>query len=84
MDDIVPRPDRVIERTSQLADLRLHWGEAYHIFFQQGEFWARRRDTRAEVHDGSAGELKAQLREDYAAKPVVLRDLDRVPDGGSF
>jgi hypothetical protein len=57
-------------RGRELADLSYHWGTAYRIFFEAGQFVAQRRDTEALVRCGTAAGLHEEIRSDYRAMPV--------------
>jgi hypothetical protein len=58
------------QRDRDLADLRYHWGEAYAISWQSGQFRAARRDTGAAVLTSTAAGLRAEILADYRAMPV--------------
>ncbi len=58
------------QRGRDLAELRKHWGAAYWLSGQAGQFVAERRDNGARVRKATAAELLAELRLDYAARPV--------------
>jgi hypothetical protein len=69
------RRNRETHRRGQdLAELQYHWGTAYRITFEAGQFCARRRDTGAAVRCGTAAGLHAEILTDYRARPVP-RDL---------
>lgn len=57
-------------RGHQLANLQLHWGEAYDITWQDGMFRAARRDGGGLVFAGTYSGLYELVSEDYANKPV--------------
>ncbi|MFI5063625.1 MAG: hypothetical protein ACHP9Z_06585 [Streptosporangiales bacterium] len=68
-----PKPDDpaiVRMREADLADLRWHWGEAYAIWYQAGQFCAARRDTGAICRRPEADALHRAIIEDYHARPV--------------
>lgn len=54
----------------ELASLRFHWGGAYSITYDRGEWLALRLDTREALTAGSADELRSKIRADYRARPV--------------
>jgi hypothetical protein len=55
----------------ELEELRYHWGGAYVITCPAPDLWlAQRRDNRATLRAGSAGELRDMIEDDYATKPV--------------
>jgi hypothetical protein len=60
-------------RGLELADLQHHWGSAYAITFEAGQYCARRRDTRALVRCGTAAALHEEISIDYRAMPVPRR-----------
>jgi hypothetical protein len=53
-----------------LADLRHHWGEAYQIDYRHGMFQAVRRDDGSMIRRDDPGDLLAEIRADYAIRPV--------------
>ena len=53
-----------------LAYLIHHYGGAYDINMRNGRFEARRRDDGSLVRTDTAAEMLAELRADYAARPV--------------
>lgn len=53
-----------------LADVIHHWGEAYEIWYANGAYHARRRDTGATVHALDAEALMNEIQADYVVKPV--------------
>jgi hypothetical protein len=57
-------------RGQELAELHHHWGSAYRITWQAGQFVAERRDDGASVRKATAADLLAELRLDYAVRPV--------------
>jgi hypothetical protein len=58
----------------QLSGLRLHWEEFYQLSLSDGVWRAVRRDDPASLLTGdSEGELRDQMREDYAGRPVFSR-----------
>jgi hypothetical protein len=57
-----------------LDELRWHWSSAY-LIHHLGDRWvAQRRDSRATISAGTAGELQDLIARDYAARPVPRRD----------
>jgi hypothetical protein len=62
-------------RGLELAGLQYHWGTAYRITFEAGQFCAWRRDTGAAVRHGTAAGLHAEILTDYHARPVPREDL---------
>jgi hypothetical protein len=60
---------------AELADLREHWDSAYIITAdREGLAWvAIRRDGLGTLTESTAQGLRAQIREDYDARPVVRR-----------
>ena len=59
-----------MNQQDELADLRHHWGTAYRISVDRGQWIAARRDTGEALTAGSAGELAELIRTDYTARPV--------------
>lgn len=57
-------------REAAVADLREHWGAAYEIWFEAGQYCAMRRDNGAIVRCGGADGLRREIGTDYAARPV--------------
>jgi hypothetical protein len=55
---------------SQLQDLRFHWGEAYSIHLDNGEFVAARRDDLRELRARTAEGLRELIISDYSANKV--------------
>jgi hypothetical protein len=55
----------------ELADLRLHWGDAYLITRVYGMFRAKRRDDGAACVSPTAEGLRRMIRENYVARPVT-------------
>ncbi len=56
-------------RARRLRDLRLHWDEAYEIWFDD-RFRARRLDGRGCLEAGTARELGDLMLADYSTRPV--------------
>ena len=54
----------------ELIDLKNHWGTAYQISYDRGQWLAVRRDTHEVLLANSASELRKKIREDYRARPV--------------
>jgi hypothetical protein len=69
------------QRGHDLADLRLHWGRAYVITWQSGQFCTERRDTGAVVRKSTAAELYVEIRADYDALPVARQPEASSPGG---
>jgi len=59
------------QRANDLANLRYHWGSAYRISWQAGQFCAERLDNGARVRTSTASKLSAEIRTDYSAMPVI-------------
>jgi hypothetical protein len=61
--------------SSELGELRFHWGGAYriHYFARPGLWLAQRRDTGETIKARSPEALWRAIREDYAARPVPRR-----------
>lgn len=56
---------------SALQALRHGWDDAYEFGVGSGGYWARRRDgLGAALADQDPGEVRRQVQEDYATKPV--------------
>lgn len=57
-------------RLTQLQNLRYHWGEAYEIELEDGEFIAVRRDNRRDLRSDSAEGLRNLIIADYSGRQV--------------
>jgi hypothetical protein len=65
-----------VDESNALAALRLDWAAAYDLGTDgngNGIWWARRRDGLTRVTGWITTGLLAAIREDYAARPVVIR-----------
>ena len=60
-------------RAAKLAGLTFHWGDAYAITWEAGQFVARRRDDGSVVRCPEAAGLYDEIRRDYEARPVPRR-----------
>jgi len=59
----------------ELDELRHHWGSAYDIGYEAGQWVAQRRDAKGGTLAGpEPGELREKIAADYLAAPVP-RDL---------
>jgi hypothetical protein len=60
----------------QLSGLRLHWEEFYQLSTSDGVWLAARLDDQAVLLTAdSAADLRDQMREDFARRPVPGRRL---------
>jgi hypothetical protein len=57
-------------RFRQLQDLRYHWGEAYSIDLDNGEFVASRRDNWRELRAAGTEELHEMIIIDYSENRI--------------
>ena len=63
-----------VDESNALDALRVDWGAVYELGTDgNGIWWARRRDGRARVNGWGPDGILAAIREDYAARPVVIR-----------
>lgn len=60
-------------RGAKVAELAYHWGDAYAITWEAGQFVARRRDDGSVVRCPEAAGLYDEIRRDYEARPVPRR-----------
>jgi hypothetical protein len=54
----------------ELASLRFHWGSAYDVAYDRGQWRAVRQDTGETLTAPTAGELLTLIRENYRVRPV--------------
>lgn len=64
-----------------LAGLAWHWGSAYEISYERGQYRAVRRDDGSVVRADTAGELLREIRADYAVRPVPRGPSSRCGPG---
>ena len=55
---------------NELQSLRYHWGEAYSLDLDNGEFVAARRDNGRELRAKTAAELRVLILADYSENKV--------------
>jgi hypothetical protein len=59
-------------RQAALDALRAVWGEAYQIWWEAGQYVARRHDDSATCRCGAASDLQREMDADLNAHPVAL------------
>jgi hypothetical protein len=66
-----------------LDALQWHWGTAYHIGVDDGEWWYRRRDGKGATETATTpDDLRTMIITDYTAWPVP-REYHTTPDEAS-
>lgn len=68
---------------SALADLQMHWDEAYEIGLDGAIWRATFRGTADELRAHTSSELRDLIRADYAYRQRQHRDGDACPDAYS-
>lgn len=56
--------------STDLADLKFHWGSAYAFQAKAGLIMARRRDTNTILVARDVEAMLEKIRDDYASNPV--------------
>jgi hypothetical protein len=73
-------------RAHDIANLRYHWGEAYHITWSAGRFRAERLDSLGCLEATTRAGLGRLIVDDYLKQPVPLgepgRPAERAAAGG--
>lgn len=60
-------------QATALADLKMHWDDAYDIDLEGDEWRARSRGYGHTLTAGDAHSLRLRIREDYGRNPVLGR-----------